>query len=381
MKVVLVTEKKMTDYNWLRGITTSPEFSSVVVADALELREVMNLFANRRVVAVIGPCTGLMHLADGVYTWLLNHQMITEAECPLLLTYGGKQAPERNYHPYNWWKNANVVDCCIAVSMKDESDEKRLILLNECPPDFETFNSISVSAREISCEMIFKFLCEKFPAFIKWSPDFQNISTINRIPTFLINLRSRVERRAHILKQFSGRTVFDYTLVEAIECESGRLGLWQTIRKIVSDNINSTHEYILICEDDHEFTHYYSDEKLISCIHHASLLKADVLLGGICFCDSNVKKIHNDLISAENFACMQFTLIFREFFETILNAQFTKDDCADFKISDLSNRKLVVYPFISRQKDFGYSDVSDGYYEDKMSEFFNETARIIQGTI
>jgi hypothetical protein len=88
-----------------------------------------------------------MHLADGVYTYLLNHKRISER--PLLLTYAGKQAPERNYHPNNWWRGANVVKCCISIQ---DSERKRLIFLDECLADFETFNKVSVSAREISCD-------------------------------------------------------------------------------------------------------------------------------------------------------------------------------------------------------------------------------------
>jgi hypothetical protein len=396
IKVVLVTEKKIEDMLWLNGTVTAEVFKNVIVADALGLRTVMSLLANKQVVAIIGPCTGLMHLADGIYTYMLRHQLIAETECPLLLTYAGKQAQERNYHPHGWWKNTNLTNCCIAVSRDGDSNNKQLISLSECPTDQESFNKIGISAREINCEMIIKFLRDQFPGFtralvnlhlnnnqglLSSMSHLQEGPAIKRIPTFLINLKSREERRNHILKQFSGKTVFDCTLVEAIEGESGRIGLWQTIRKIVSDSIHAQHDYILICEDDHEFTDHYAEEKLFSCIYHANLLKADVLLGGICFCDNNIRKVHDNLISADNFACMQFTLIFRSFFETILNAQFTREDCADFKITELSDKKLVIYPFISRQKDFGYSDVSDGYYENKMNEFFNETSRRIQATI
>jgi glycosyl transferase family 25 len=190
-----------------------------------------------------------------------------------------------------------------------------------------------------------------------------------------------VERPSHILRQFSERTIFDCTFVEAIENENGRLGLWQTIKKIVSKNVDSEYEYILICEDDHEFTEHYSDWKLLSCINDSGILKADILLGGICFCNKKIEQVHNNLVSVDHFACTQFMVIFRSFFDKILNAQFTEDDCADWKIAGLSNKKLVIHPFISTQKDFGYSDVSSEYYENKMSDYFNETSRVIQNTM
>jgi hypothetical protein len=33
-----------------------------------------------------------------------------------------------------------------------------------------------------------------------------------------------------------------------------------------------------------------------------------------------------------------------------MGAEFVEGDCADLKIASLSNRKLVIYPFISAQK-------------------------------
>ena len=36
------------------------------------------------------------------------------------------------------------------------------------------------------------------------------------------------------------------------------------------------------------------------------------------------------------------------------------DDTADGALSELASCKLVIHPFISEQKDFGYSDVTQG---------------------
>ena len=42
----------------------------------------------------------------------------------------------------------------------------------------------------------------------------------------------------------------------------------------------------------------------------------------------------------------------------MLNYSFKGIDTADEVISQLANNKMVIYPFISEQKDFGYSDVT-----------------------
>ena len=66
---------------------------------------------------------------------------------------------------------------------------------------------------------------------------------------------------------------------------------------------------------------------------------------------------------------MQFTIIFQKFYNTLLALGEIEEEFAlDFKISELSDSIFVMYPFISVQKEFGYSDVTsknaeEGYVE------------------
>ncbi|MBB5635057.1 hypothetical protein HDF26_002216 [Pedobacter cryoconitis] len=395
IRILLVTSKKVSDNIWLNELIRRRECANVILADTLSLREVMCLYTDQRVDAVIGPCTGLMHLAEGVYTHLLNQQLIVKP--PLLLTYAGKQVPERRYHPNQWWKGSYLVRCLVHMRHAQGGNDNQLLLMAECPPDFEEFNRESIPAREINSELLFNFITEKFPEFIDQyavtnhshsaATDLPLLITkdsspvCEKIPTFIISLEHRTDRRNHILKQFANQTAFDWTLVNAIENENGRLGLWLTIKKIVTESAYSGHEYILICEDDHQFTPAYSEQHLFASIAHAKNLNADILLGGICFCDDRIKQVNANLIAVDNFACTQFVIIFKSFFDHICTAEFLEHDCADLKMSDLSNKKLAIYPFISTQKDFGYSDVSSGYYESKMSIHFEETSRLIDNMI
>lgn len=60
----------------------------------------------------------------------------------------------------------------------------------------------------------------------------------------------------------------------------------------------------------------------------------------------------------DKFTGAQFIIVFRHFFNTILKADFNRYDAADLKISTLTNRIFFIGPFISVQKDFGYSDAT-----------------------
>jgi len=384
VKVILVTEKPISTYQWLIAAIQDFEDRNLILADALGLREVMSLMASENTSIIIGPCTGLMHLADGIYTNLINSQAIKLFECPLLLVYAGKQSPERNYHPNHWWQNSRLVSCLVNMKSTDGNVQKTLVPLGDCPVDFHHFHAESLFASDIDSDMLFSFMLTKkhryHPIALR---TFDSVSKKKEqaIPTFIISLKHRLERQEHVLKEFANKPIFKCNVVPAIEDKNGRLGLWKSIKKILLAVSSMDHDFILICEDDHQFTKSYSEEIMRSAIQDAKELKADILLGGICFCDQNVKRVSHHVLSVENFACTQFMFIFKSFYKKILESPFSESDCADLKISELTTRKLVVYPFISHQRDFGYSDVSSGYFENKMLNNFNKTSSIIADII
>lgn len=181
----------------------------------------------------------------------------------------------------------------------------------------------------------------------------------NSIPVFAINLKSRQDRRIFIQSQFVDKVEFDFKLVEACEHNKGAVGLWSSIRHILTDLVNPVNEYIILCEDDHQFTVAYSKEKLLDCIEEAKERNADILSGGVSGFTSALR-VSENLYWVEKFSGLQFTVIFRKFFQTILDATFCNADAADYKLSCLTDNKFFIHPFISIQKEFGYSDVTVG---------------------
>lgn len=177
------------------------------------------------------------------------------------------------------------------------------------------------------------------------------------IPTFVINLKSRVDRRQHIIKEFDGRNEFNVNIIQAHQHQIGAVGLWCTIKYILQKTANSECEYILICEDDHQFTPFYSKELLFKGISQAQERSADILIGGVNWFDG-VAPVSDTLLWSYIFNGTQFIIVFKNFFDTILQADFNDYDAADFKISRLTQNKFIFYPFVSVQKDFGYSDAT-----------------------
>jgi hypothetical protein len=194
------------------------------------------------------------------------------------------------------------------------------------------------------------------------------VSMVQPIPTYVINLKERADRLEHVKRQFQGRKEFELHIVEAIKHKIGAIGLWETMKHILRDLENSSSDYVILCEDDHLFTEAYNSADLFVVLNKAIELNADILLGGPSWVNGTLP-VSENIFWVEKFTGTQFTIVFRKFFNTILEADFLDNDCADAKMADLTQEKFFIYPFLSIQRDFGYSDVTlknnkDGYIND-----------------
>lgn len=199
---------------------------------------------------------------------------------------------------------------------------------------------------------------------------FQSIESFN-MSVFVINRKSRKDRRQHILQQFCQKREFDVHIVEACEHRNGAIGLWKSISHILQNLVNAESDYIIICEDDHEFTNEYNKDYLLESVAQAKAKDADVLLGGLSWFNTMIE-VSEKLFWVEKFTGAQFTILFKKFFKRMLDVDFGNSDAADFKIGSLTENKFFMHPFISIQKDFGYSDVTlKNNGEGLVSELFN----------
>ncbi|MFD2873497.1 hypothetical protein ACFS5N_13515 [Mucilaginibacter ximonensis] len=189
----------------------------------------------------------------------------------------------------------------------------------------------------------------------KIQPAITDIS--DSIPTYVINLKKRTDRKEYVIEQFAGKDEFRLQIVQAFEHSFGALGLWATIRYILMDLAPPGAEYIIICEDDIEFTEHYSKENLIEFISQAQKLDADILLGGVSWADDAVQ-ISESIFWTNNFSGLQFTIIFKDFISTLKQTRLINYDAADYFIARLSDNIFVRHPFLAIQKDFGYSDAT-----------------------
>lgn len=173
----------------------------------------------------------------------------------------------------------------------------------------------------------------------------------------IINLKQRMDRKENTILQFKGKREFSYNILEVSRERNGAMGLWKNIKKIVAASKMNKDKFVIVCEDDHVFTKHYSANKFLDHINKVETLRGDILLGGVSWSESAVP-INDSLYWIEHFGGTQFMVIFSRFYKEILSVDFNEKDNADAKISKLTRKKYVIHPFISKQKDFGYSDVT-----------------------
>lgn len=177
------------------------------------------------------------------------------------------------------------------------------------------------------------------------------------IPTYIINLPERIERRAHMEKQFAGRDEFELHWVEAYRHRIGAVGLWQSIVRIIREAKINHEDAVLICEDDHCFTEHYSSQLLFTHIVAAHRQGAELLSGGIGNFGTAMH-VAPSRFWIDWYWSNQFIIIYKRAYDKILNYTFEDTDTADGVFSNILQLKMVIWPFISVQKNFGYSDAT-----------------------
>ena len=173
-----------------------------------------------------------------------------------------------------------------------------------------------------------------------------------------INLESRTERKNHIEIEFSDRHEFNLRIVQAIKHEVGAIGLWQSLIGVVKEMSLYDDEYFIFCEDDHTFTKHYTSGVLQEGIETAKSHNANILLGGVSWLETAVQ-VSDRMFWVDKYTGNQFVVIFNKFYPVILGITDFENMTADKKISELSENKFVIFPFISLQKEFGYSDATN----------------------
>ena len=195
------------------------------------------------------------------------------------------------------------------------------------------------------------------------------------LPTYVINLKERTDRYEHTLAQFAGKTEFDLHILEACRGDNGRVALWNSILRVINAAVEHDDDVVVLCEDDHTFTSFYNKEYLFKNIIEANEQGVELLSGGVGGFNHAVPLSANRYWM-DSFYCTQFLILYKPIFRKILQAEFKDTDTADGMLSLITSHKMMLYPFVSVQTDFGYSDVTERNHQERelIETYFINTA-------
>ena len=180
-------------------------------------------------------------------------------------------------------------------------------------------------------------------------------------------MTNRPERRRHIESEFKDKPEFALSIIPAIEdIENGANGLYQTFINIMNKEIQEPSEngFFIFAEDDHEFMPSYSFEYLLHSIAVADELGAYLLVGGPTFFHIPIQ-CTPDLFWVKVFNGTQFTVMFHRIFKLYQAIINNERRILDVSLSEICDKIFVMYPPVSYQKDFGYSDATPNLYDSK----------------
>jgi glycosyl transferase family 25 len=198
------------------------------------------------------------------------------------------------------------------------------------------------------------------------------------IKVYVANLKKRTDRLTHIKREVRNKNEFDVKYVNAIEDKIGDLGLWKTLRHCVQSAKDNNEDVIVFCEDDHIFTDNYNKEFLMKNIVVGNSYNAELLIGGSTGGFNVTVPITQHLIWVDHYYSNNFLVIYRRFFDHILSKlDFNPLVKVDNTLAALAVAKFILYPYISVQKNFKYSDVTpyNNLYPEQIAQRFENAEK------
>lgn len=178
------------------------------------------------------------------------------------------------------------------------------------------------------------------------------------IDVYCINLKKRTDRTCHVLSQFKNRTEFSLIIFEAVEHKVGNIGLWNSLIAILQLAKRNNLKHLIICEDDIQFTSFYSSDRMYNTIKEMYSYGIQMLIGGSTGGHRQTHRISDNLVWIDQYWSNHFLVIHHTCFDKIINHNYDAKKAVDITLSEVILHKAIMVPFIATQAIFGYSDVT-----------------------
>lgn len=154
-KVLVFDERNIGKRAFYKEWLGEENMKKMIFSESLSFREDLCLLASRHTKLVLGPCTGLLHCASGIYNHYLNNGALPK-DIPLLITYTGQYVKREGNANY-WWGSSPLINCLL---LKENNNRKEIIVLSSLTME-ERNNYVQLPCSDYNAAMLLNFINSK----------------------------------------------------------------------------------------------------------------------------------------------------------------------------------------------------------------------------
>ncbi len=154
-RILIFDEGNIGKEEFYAGWMGEEAMQRIIVSKGLSLRENLCLIGSTHTKLVLGPCTGLMHCASGIYNNFAANGLLPQ-HIPVLITYTGEYAAE-NVGAHFWWGSSPLINCLL---IKKVHNRKTLVELSSLSADQQQRND-SLPCSDYTAPMLIDYLKHK----------------------------------------------------------------------------------------------------------------------------------------------------------------------------------------------------------------------------
>ncbi|AEV98656.1 hypothetical protein A4D02_34840 [Niastella koreensis] len=159
VKVLNFDEMNMGKEKFYTELLGAIHMEKFIFSKGLNLREAICLLGSSQVKLILGPCTGLMHCASGIYNNYVRNGL-NRAQVPVLIVYTGKYKQDAG-NVYLWWNNNPLMNILV---IRKRNNDKTMLLMDDLT-DEEKIKNDGLTCDEYTARMLTEFVDQKIPKF------------------------------------------------------------------------------------------------------------------------------------------------------------------------------------------------------------------------
>ncbi len=180
------------------------------------------------------------------------------------------------------------------------------------------------------------------------------------IPVYII--MPNLDREKVLLARkeyYNKKDLFAVRIIDSKSSRDRNSDLWDTIIKIIRNHNFANHEYLIVARSDIEFVESFDSLMFKGILGKINTLGVEYLSLGATGSFDQIRPLSKNLAWIEKCSTLEFLLMSKKLCEKIVEHKYDGKLSVELTISSLALRKVITYPFFTRQKGLDCFDIND----------------------